>query len=72
MPNQNTVEYYRAREANERAVAARAGKFMVAQLHLELAEQYSKVASGEETVPSLLSCREPEFIITRDGRLSPS
>jgi len=66
MPHQEPNEYYQARAENERASAARATDPLAVQLHLELAEQYAKVASGEETVAQLLSLRDPQYIIPED------
>jgi hypothetical protein len=67
MPHQENDEYYQARAENERAFAARATDPLSVQLHLELAEQYAKVASGEETVARLLSLRDPKYIIPEGG-----
>ncbi|HWK35888.1 hypothetical protein [Sphingomonas sp.] len=40
MPDAANITYYRRREAQERAVAARAGDPMARRLHLELADRY--------------------------------
>lgn len=70
MPDQRTTEYYRNREASERAAAGRALNPLVAKVHIELADQYNVIARGDETISQLMASRNPTYIIAEDDGLS--
>jgi hypothetical protein len=63
MPDQRTVDYYRARADLARATALRTADPRIAGLHAQLAEAYARVASGEQTIARLSNLAEVTYII---------
>lgn len=53
MIDQNSVQYFEKREAEEREAAARAQSEIARRIHLDLAEEYAARARDRASYPSL-------------------
>lgn len=53
MADSNSIEYYRARERRERALAEAATNPAISAIHIEMAERYSELTTTRPRQPAM-------------------
>lgn len=72
MTDQNKPDYYRAREASWLAEAAQTSDPTARQQHLDLAEQYGRVAESHEHLERLLNADPTDLAPPASGQVTNS